>query len=69
MAWSAYEDDEVEDAAGRLAQPLANDPDLARRAVANFRRECAPEGIPWEVAVEMERPAQMWSLRRKAATS
>ena len=39
--------------------------ELARRLVRSFRRETAPGGVPWEVAVELERSPQMWSLRRK----
>jgi enoyl-CoA hydratase len=65
MAWKAYEDAEVEPAALAFAANCARNPDLARRMVANFRRETAPGGVPWDVAVELERPAQMWSLRRK----
>ena len=46
-------------------QPADTDPELARRLVRSFRRETAPGGVPWEVAVELERSPQMWSLRRK----
>ena len=48
-----------------MAARVARDPDLARRMVASFRRETAPGGMPWDVAVELERSPQMWSLRRK----
>jgi enoyl-CoA hydratase len=44
---------------------VAADPALARRTVRSFRRETAPGGMPWDVAVELERSPQMWSLRRK----
>jgi enoyl-CoA hydratase len=66
LAWAAYEDGEVLDQALVLATRVAKDPALARRVCASFRRQTAPGGIPWDVAVDMERPAQMWSLRRKA---
>ncbi|MGO4132703.1 enoyl-CoA hydratase-related protein [Janibacter sp. RAF52] len=65
LAWSAHEDDEVEQAARDTASRVAADPELARRLVRSFRRETAPGGVPWEVAVELERSPQMWSLRRK----
>ena len=58
-------DDEVEQAARDTASRVAADPELARRLVRSFRRESAPGGVPWEVAVELERSPQMWSLRRK----
>ena len=48
-----------------LAARVAKDPPLARRMVASFRRETAPGGVPWDVAVELERSPQMWSLRRR----
>jgi enoyl-CoA hydratase len=67
IAWAAYEDGDVLAEALTLAQRVAKDPALARRVCASFRRQTAPGGIPWDVAVDMERPAQMWSLRRKSA--
>lgn len=65
MAWAAYEDAEVEQQALALAANVARNPALARRMAANFRRETTAGGVPWDVAVELERPAQMWSLRRR----
>lgn len=65
MAWSAHEDDEVEAAAQAFASRVAKDPELARRMVLSFRRETRPGGVPWDVAVELERSPQMWSLRRQ----
>lgn len=65
IAWSAHEDAEVEGAARAIAARAAADPELARRLVRSFRRETAPGGVPWDVAVELERSPQMWSLRRK----
>jgi len=67
LAWAAYDDGEVEERALAMARRVARDPALARRMVANFRRETAPAGVPWDVAVELERSAQMWSLRRRFA--
>ncbi len=65
LAWAAYEDGDVQDRALGLATRVAADPELARRTVASFRRETAPGGLPWDVAVELERSPQMWSLRRR----
>jgi enoyl-CoA hydratase len=65
LAWAAYDDGDVQDAAIAVAGRVARDPALARRMVASFRRETVPGGVPWDVAVELERSPQMWSLRRK----
>ncbi|KRE39527.1 enoyl-CoA hydratase [Janibacter sp. Soil728] len=65
LAWAAVEDDVVEQTARDVAARVAADPQLSRRLVQSFRRETAPGGLPWEVAVEVERSPQMWSLRRK----
>jgi len=48
-----------------LARRVGADPALSRKLVAAFRRQTAAGGVPWDVAVELERPAQMWSLRRR----
>jgi enoyl-CoA hydratase len=65
LAWEAVDDDTVEDRALELAARVAADPELARVAVANFRRETATP-VSWEIATQFERPAQMWSMRRSA---
>jgi enoyl-CoA hydratase len=65
LAWAAYDDADVEERALAAAARVAADPALGRRMVASFRRETAPGGMPWDVAVELERSPQMWSLRRK----
>ncbi len=65
MAWAAYEDEDVLPQALAIAARVAADPALARRVCSSFRRQTAPGGVAWDVAVDMERPAQMWSLRRK----
>ena len=65
LAWAAYDDGDVEERALDLARRVAKDPALARRMVTSFRRETAPGGVPWDVAVELERSPQMWSLRRR----
>ncbi|MEO6997426.1 MAG: enoyl-CoA hydratase-related protein [Terracoccus sp.] len=67
LAWAAHDDAEVEPRALALAARVAADPALARRTVASFRRETASGGVAWDVAVEVERAPQMWSLRRKHA--
>lgn len=65
LAWAAHDDEHVEREAHALAARVATDPELARRLVRSFRRETAPGGVAWDVAVELERSPQMWSLRRK----
>lgn len=67
MAWEAVDDAEVDAVAFDFARKAAADPALSRRMVASFRRETVQGGIPWEVGVDVERSAQMWSFRRKQA--
>jgi enoyl-CoA hydratase len=66
MAWEALDDDAVEARALELAARVAADPELARLATKNFRRETGPPHVTWEVATQFERPSQMWSMRRSA---
>jgi enoyl-CoA hydratase len=65
MAWTAVEDSEVESTAMALAERPAADPALARRVAKSLRAELGPPGLPWDVALDMERASQMWSMRRK----
>ena len=66
LAWETVDDAAVEDRARELAVRVAADPELARVATANFRKETGPPHVSWEVATQFERPAQMWSMRRSA---
>jgi enoyl-CoA hydratase len=66
LAWQSLPDGEVEARALELAQRAGADPDLARKATASFRAELGPPMATWPLALEAERSAQMWSLRRKA---
>ncbi|SFO42780.1 enoyl-CoA hydratase [Geodermatophilus obscurus] len=66
LAWEAVDDAAVEDRALELARRVAADPELARVAVGNFRKEVVNGAVSWEVATQFERPAQMWSMRRQA---
>jgi enoyl-CoA hydratase len=66
IAWEALPESDVEARALQLATIVAEDPELARAATRSFRLETGPAPIPWEVALETERAAQMWSLRRRA---
>lgn len=68
LAWEAPADQEVEKRAEELAMRAATDPELARRAVMSFRT-LTDTGVDWRIALEAERSAQMWSLRRKAASN
>ena len=66
LAWRALPDEEVEPHALALAQRAAADPELARRTASTLRLNLGPPAVPWPVALEAERAAQMWSLRRRA---
>ena len=66
LAWQALPDDEVEPRALELARTAAADPELARRATRSLRQELGPPAVPWPVALDAERAAQTWSLRRMA---
>ncbi|MEV7232041.1 MULTISPECIES: enoyl-CoA hydratase-related protein [Polymorphospora] len=67
LALECVDDAEVDERAYALAVPAAADPELSRRTTASFRRAVDPSPSRWELAVEAERAAQMWSLRRRAA--
>ena len=66
MAWEALDSEEVEARALELARRAAADPELARRTARSMRLQVGPPGVSWPVALEAERAAQMWSLRRAA---
>ena len=65
LAWEAVPDEQVEDLAMELARRAAADPELSRRAARSLRNELGPPTVPWPVALDAERAAQMWSLRRR----
>jgi enoyl-CoA hydratase len=68
LAWESVDDASVEDRALELAARVAADPELARVAVGNFRKEVVNAAVSWEVATQFERPSQMWSMRRSASS-
>jgi enoyl-CoA hydratase len=65
LAWAAVDDADVEPAAMELAEVPGADPELARATARSVRAEQGPPALPWGAAVELERAAQMWSLRRR----
>jgi enoyl-CoA hydratase len=65
LAWEALPAEQVEPRAAELAARVAQDPALARRAVASLRVQVSRPGVPWAAGLAIERPAQMWSLRRR----
>jgi enoyl-CoA hydratase len=69
LAWESVDDAAVEGRALELAARVATDPELARVAVGNFRKEAVNGAVAWDVAMQSERPAQMWSMRRSASSS
>ena len=68
LAWQALPSEQVEDRAAELALRTAQDPELARKATASLRLELGPPRLPWAAALEVERGAQLWSLRRRHRT-
>ncbi|PTL55030.1 enoyl-CoA hydratase/isomerase family protein [Paraconexibacter algicola] len=66
LAYEALDADAVDARALELAAVPARDPELARRTTLSLRTELGPPALPWGAALEMERSAQMWSMRRKA---
>ncbi|MEV0111161.1 enoyl-CoA hydratase/isomerase family protein [Nocardia sp. NPDC050799] len=65
MAWESVDDDQVEGRARDLAAQASRDPELTRATIRSMRTELGPPGVPWDVALQFERPTQMWSLRRR----
>ena len=65
LAWQALASEQVEARAAELALRAAQDPELARKATASLRLELGPPRLPWAAALEVERGAQLWSLRRR----
>jgi enoyl-CoA hydratase len=65
LAWEALPSERVEERAAELALRAAHDPQLARKATASLRTELGPPRLPWAAALEVERGAQLWSLRRR----
>lgn len=65
LAWEALPEPDVEARALELAAQVARDPQLARAAARSFRLELGPPMGTWPAALELERAAQMWSLRRR----
>ncbi|MCW3015691.1 MAG: enoyl-CoA hydratase/isomerase family protein [Solirubrobacterales bacterium] len=69
LAWAAVDAGDVEATALELAARPGNDPVLARRTAASLRTELGPPALAWNAALELERAAQMWSMRRKSLLS
>jgi enoyl-CoA hydratase len=65
LAWEAVGDAEVEPRATEVAATAAADPDLARKMIESLRIT-TPRAVPWAAALQAERAAQLWSLRRAA---
>lgn len=64
LCWEACPDNEVEGKAYDLAAKAASDPALARYMTQTFRL-LSDQGPDWLTAMEAERAAQLWSLRRR----
>jgi enoyl-CoA hydratase len=66
LAWRALPEADVDAAALELARTPAADPELSRRTARSLRAVLGPPALPWSAALELERGAQMWSMRRRA---
>ena len=66
LAWAAVPASDVLSTAMDCARVPAADPALARMTTQSFRLTVGPPGLPIPAALEIERPAQMWSMRRKS---
>lgn len=69
LAWTAVPDEHVDDVARELAAVPAADPELSRLTARSLRTVAGPPAVPWDAALELERAAQMWSLRRRTLAS
>jgi enoyl-CoA hydratase len=69
LAWQAVEADRVLPVALEVARVPAADPELARLTTRSFRLTVGPPALPWSAALEVERPAQMWSMRRRSLSA
>lgn len=65
LAWEALPKNEVFDRALELAVRAGADPVLSRRVARTTRLQIGPPAIGWDVALELERASQMWSMQRK----
>lgn len=68
LAWAALPAAEVDAHALTLARRVAADPELARRSARTLRTELGSP-MSWDAAIDLERAAQMWSLRRREGRS
>jgi enoyl-CoA hydratase len=66
IAWKAVPTDDVLSTALELARVPGADPEMARRTTRSLRLSLGPPALPWPAALEAERSAQMWSMRRSA---
>ncbi len=64
LAWAALADEVLMEETLRMASRAARDPALAREVGRTLRAERAAP-LTWPAALQVERPGQMWSVRRK----
>jgi enoyl-CoA hydratase len=65
LAWSAVPAGSTLDTALALARIPGADPDLSRQVARSTRLQLAVDDLEWQRGLELERAAQMWSLRRR----
>lgn len=64
LAWASLPDEQVEDKAMAMARYAAKDPDLSRTIVRTMRLTAGAKSAQWGVALQAERAAQIWAMRR-----
>lgn len=64
LAAEVHQRDDVLPRCLELARAAAADPALARATARSMRAELGPPALSWDVALDVERAPQMWSMRR-----
>ncbi len=64
LAWAAVDDAQVEDQAMAMARKAAVAPALARATIRTLRATASERLARWPQALQAERAAQLWSMRR-----
>jgi enoyl-CoA hydratase len=69
LAWEQVPDELLVERAIQLAAAVSSDRALVRRTLDSLQLSLGPPLVPWPAAVELERGAQQWSMRRNATGS
>jgi enoyl-CoA hydratase len=69
LAWEAHPEGGVEPRAFELARKVARLPTVTRMAVASMRAELGPPPLPLPSSIDVERAAQLYSIRNRHGES